>query len=197
MTLPYNIKEIFFKVIKGDIALACFEQWLYSDKELETYLSNNDYIDLISFNFKESNAKDELLKLLKKHIDLGEFETYKMLELLKNAQQKDERLPYILMEFYELYCKGYDFLQDIGIGFGLRVTVPGVNDPAIDSWEELITEQQNELLESFSPELEECIEQAIYWLETKKVVPTGEQDEIRRYGYKDFRTEEEKKSILI
>lgn len=51
-------------------------------------------------------------------------------------------------------------------------------------------------MDSFSPELEECIEQVIYWLETKKIILTGEQDEIGHYEYEDLRTEEEKKSKL-
>jgi hypothetical protein len=109
-----------------------------------------------------------------------------MFELLKEAQQKNDRLPYILTEFYELYCKGYNFLQDLGIGFGLTVSAP---EPA-DFWEELSAEQQKEMLESFSPKLEKCIEQVIYWLETKSVILTGEQDENGRFKYNDFRTAE-------
>jgi len=104
-TIPQDIKERFYKTIKGDISLDNFEQWLYADKELEKYLNSTDYLDLISLSFQQSGAKNELWNLLKKHIDLGEFETYKMLELLNEAKQKTERLPHILMKFYDLYCK--------------------------------------------------------------------------------------------
>jgi hypothetical protein len=169
---------------------------LYADKNLEKYLKSGDYLDLISLSFKKSGAKYELWNLLKKHIDLGEFETYKMLELLYEAKQKTERLPVILMEFYDLYCRGYSFLQDLGLGIGLAVEVPRVNNTTADTWEELTKEEQKELLDSFSPELEECIEQVTIWLETKKIVMTGEQDEIGHYKYEDLRTEEERKSKL-
>ena len=195
-TLPQDIKERFYKTIKGDISLDDFEQWLYTDKELEKYLNSDDYLDLISLSFKKSGAKYELWNLLKKHIDLGEFEKYKMLGLLNEAKQKTKRLPYILMEFYDLYCKGYNFLQDLGLGIGLAVKVPRVDNTIADTWDDLTTGQQKELLESFSPELEYCIEQVIYWLETKKIILTGEQDEIGHYDYKDLRTEEEIKSKL-
>jgi hypothetical protein len=195
-TLPQDIKERFYKTIKGDISLDDFEQWLYADKELEKYLNSNDYLDLISLSFKKSGAKYELWNLLKKHIDLGEFETYKMLGLLNEAKQKTDRLPHILMEFYDLYCKGYNFFQDLGLGIGLAVEVPRVNNTTADNWDELTIEQQKELMDSFSPDLEECIEQVIYWLETKKIILTGEQDEIGHYEYEDLRTEEEKKSKL-
>jgi hypothetical protein len=35
-----------------------------------------------------------------------------------------------------------------------------------------------------------------HWLNTKKIILTGEQDEIGHYEYKDLRNEEEKKSNL-
>jgi hypothetical protein len=193
-TIPQDIKERFYKTIKGDISLDNFEQWLYADKELEKYLNSTDYLDLISLSFQQSGAKYELWNLLKKHIDLGEFETYKMLELLNEAKQKTERLPHILMKFYDLYCKGYNFFQDLGLGIGLAIEVPKVNNMNADTWDELTSEQQKEHLDGFSPQLEECIEEVIYWLETKKIILTGEQDEIGHYEYEDYRTVEEKKS---
>jgi hypothetical protein len=195
-TLPQDIKDRFYKTINRDISVIDFEQWLYADKELEKHLKSDDYLDLISLSFKKSGVKYELWKLLKKHIDLGEYETYKMLRLLNEAKQKNERLPYILMEFYDLYCRGYNFLQDLGLGIGLAVQVPRANNSTADTWDELTAEQQKELLDSFSLELEECVEQAINWLETRKIILTGEQDDIGYYVYNDLRTEEEKKSKL-
>ena len=119
-----------------------------------------------------------------------------MLELLNEAKKKTERLPYILMEFYNLYCYGYNFLQDLGLGIGLAVEVPRVNNTIAETWNELTTEQQTALLNSFSPELEYCIEQVINWINTDKIILTGEQDELGHYEYQDLRTEEEKKSKL-
>lgn len=196
--LPQHIKEIFFKTIQGDIPLHDFELWLYASKELEALLNAEDYLALISIGYKQGGAKYQLYKLLMRYIDPGEFETYKMLKLLYEAKQKSDRLPNILVDFYNLYCKGYQFLQDLGLGFGLAIEVPSVRNQTADTWDELTIEQQEELLSSFSPELEECIEQAIYWLETKKIILTGEQDEIGHYKYEDLRAaaEEERKSKL-
>ena len=61
-TLTQDIKERFYKTIKGDISLDDFEQWLYADKELEKYLKTDDYLDLISLSFKRSGGKYELYK---------------------------------------------------------------------------------------------------------------------------------------
>ena len=184
MILPNDIKEFFFKFIAGDVSLEDFEQWAYSYKELEKYLGADVYLDLISLSFKNSSDKYELQKLLEKHIDPGELETYKILELLKEALQKNVRLPYILMEFYDLYCKGYGFLHDLGLVMGLAVAAPTVRNSTVNTWEELTKEQQNEILDAFSPELEMCINKTIYWLETKKIILTGEQNEIGHYEYK-------------
>lgn len=194
-TLPPHIKERFYRTIKGDISLHEFEQWLYVDNELERHLNPDDYLDLISLSFKKSGAKYELWHLLKTHIDLGEFETYKMFELLHESKKKTEQLPYILMEFYDLYCRGYYFLEDLGIGFGLAVEIRVWNTSA-DTWDELTSDQQKELLDSFSPSLEGCIEETIYWLENQKIILTGEENEMGRYVYKDLRTEDERKSKL-
>lgn len=48
-----------------------------------------------------------------------------------------------------------------------------------------------EILDGFSPKLEQCIEQAIDWLENKKTILTGIQDQSGEYMYEDFRSEEE------
>ncbi|MBO9567062.1 MAG: hypothetical protein J7621_30090, partial [Niastella sp.] len=37
------------------------------------------------------------------------------------ALQGNEQLPDILITFYDLYCKGYSFLDNIGIGYGLEM----------------------------------------------------------------------------
>lgn len=193
--LPDHIKDKFYKTLMGNVSLHDFEQWLYTNSELEKYLKLDDYLDLISLNFNKNGAKYELYNLLKSHIDIGDFETYKMFYLLREAKLKNDQLPSILMEFYYMYDKGYYFLQDLGLGMGLSVAVPTSSIETIETWEELASEEQKLVLESLSPKLEECIEDVIHWLETKKIVLTGSQND-SSYCYDDFRTEEEKISKI-
>jgi hypothetical protein len=40
------------------------------------------------------------------------------------------------------------------------------------------------------------IQRVIDWLTNKRIILTGEQDEIGHYDYQDFRTEEERKLLL-
>jgi hypothetical protein len=93
------------------------------------------------------------------------------------------------MTFYDLYCKGYYFLDNLGLGYGLAVEVPYSQ---ADSWEELTPEQQQTLLNDFYPDIKHEIKKVIGWLDAGKVILTGVQDEYQHYEYIDNRTEEEK-----
>ena len=110
MTLPSDINEIFFQVLHGDKSVLYFEQWLYADNRLESILTREDYLDLISYGYKGDRVKYGLYVLLEKHIDKGEYEKWKLLRLLNKALQRNSDLPEILVLFYNLYCNGYEFL---------------------------------------------------------------------------------------
>ena len=191
MTLPADIKQIFFDTLSGDKTVLEFEQWLYADKRLETILNSDDYLDLISYGYKADNAKYGLFRLLEKHIDKGELETKRIYKLLTRALNKDKELPEILMTFYDLYCKGYNFFDNLGLGYGLRVEVPGINNYE-ETWDDLNEAEQDTLLKSFYHDLEAEIKKVISWLDTGKVVLTGIKDEYNHFEYDDNRTELEK-----
>jgi hypothetical protein len=191
MTLPADIKQIFFDTLSGDKTVLEFEQWLYADKRLETILNSDDYLDLISYGYKANNAKYGLFKLLEKHIDKGELEKKRIYTLLTKALNKDKELPEILMTFYDLYCKGYNFFDNLGLGYGLRVEVPGINNYE-ETWDDLSEAEQTALLNSFYPDLETEINKVISWLDTGKIILTGVKDEYNHFEYIDNRTELEK-----
>jgi hypothetical protein len=189
--LPENIKHYFFDTLNGKVTLEEFEQWVYSNKELEAILDENDHLELISFNFKKNGAKYELVKLLSgKYIDLGEYEKWKLLNNLKTALKRDEQLGLILREFYDLYCRGYAFLNDLGLGYGLTIEVPPSPKYKVDTWEELSDSEKQELLDSFYPQLEFDIKRAIEWIENERLKFTG------HYEYEDLRTEKERVSTV-
>ena len=191
-TLPDYIKERFFRTITEDYSIYDFEQWLYSDKELEILLPPDDYLDLISLSFKKSGAKYELWNLLRKNINIGELETFKMLQLLGTAKQKSERQALAIIEFYDLYCKGYSFLQNLGLRYGLSLEVPRVKNTTADSWYELKENEQRKLLDSLSPGLEIEIDRVKNLIETGIIILTGERDEMGYFEYVDLRKKNEK-----
>ncbi|WP_250633075.1 hypothetical protein [Rhodoflexus caldus] len=144
-----------------------FEEWLYADKRLETILHPDDYLELISYGYKSDTAKKWLHPLLSKHIDKGEFERRRVRKLLTKALNKDEELPQLLMTFYDLYCKGYNFFDNLGLGYGLRVEVPGINYQ--ETWDDLTETEQTNLINSFYPDLDTEIKKVISWLDTEKI----------------------------
>lgn len=196
--LPPDIKDVFFKTLQGDIPVDEFEQWLYGNKEIEHVLNPDDYLELISLNYKKSGARYELKNLLFKQIDLGEFETYKMLKLLNEVALKDSQLPYVLRKFYELYCQGYNFLLDLGVRYGLILIDPRVlHEDIYVEWDNMTVIEQQELIQQLLPDLDVEIARVKDWLLAKKIVLTGRQDnEYNYFEYEDYRTEEEARSII-
>lgn len=195
--IPKHIELKFYGTIIGEIPIEEFENWIYNDNEIESVLSSDDYLELISFNYKKNGAKYELVNLLsEKYVDLGEYEKWKMLNKLRIALKRDENLSDILREFYDLYCRGYLFFNDLGLGYGLMVEVPLSGNYKAESWEEMNEIEKNELIESFYPQLESDIKRAIDWIENGRIVLTGETGEIGHYEYEDLRTENERKSTV-
>lgn len=192
LTLPPLVKELFYRTVVGEISLPEFEQWLYTHEEVENLLPADDYLDLLTLNYHKSGAKYELSDLLSKLIDLGEYETYKLHRLLQEAQQKTVRLPFILIEFYDLYCRGYRFLQELGLGYGLAVEVPYLENVPAETWNELSPDQQQQLLAGFYPELDLELNRVLDWLDTGKIVLTGTYDELGHHNYLDLRTSGER-----
>ena len=192
MILPTDIQNIFFDTLSGDKTILEFEQWLYADKQLETVIDSDDYLDLISFGFKSENAKYGLFRLLEKHIDKGELETRRIYGLLTKALNRDKELPKILVTFYDFYCKGYNFFDNLGLGYGLAIEVPRIENTKADTWDELTQEQKSNLLDSFYPDLETEIKKVIYWLDNRKVILTGIKNQYNHFEYIDNRTEIEK-----
>lgn len=191
MTLPADIKQTFLDTLTGEKPVLEFEQWLYADTRLENILNPEDYLDLISYGYKADDSKYGLFRLLEKHIDKGELETKRIRTLLTKALNKDKELPQLLMSFYDLYCKGYSFFDNLGLGYGLSVEVDGINNYE-ETWDHLGKTEQRNLLHSFYPDIDIEIKKVISWLDTKKIILTGIKDKYNHFEYIDNRTELEK-----
>ena len=190
MTLPADIEQLIFETLNGDKSVLEFESWLYADKQLEKTINSDDYLDLISLGYKSSTAKYDLKILLEKLVDKGDYEMWRIRKLLTKALQRDKELPQLLMNFYDLYCKGYSFFDNLGLGYGLAVEVPYSQ---ADYGDDLTVEQQQKLLASFYPQLDLEIKKVINWLDTGKIKLTGNRDQYNYYfDYTDNRTSEEK-----
>lgn len=189
MPLPPDIQQLFFETINGDKSPLEFESWLYADTRLEKILRPEDYLELISFGYKSPTAKYELPGLLERLVDKETYETWRLRSLLTKALQRDEQLPNILMTFYDLYYNGYSFLDKLALSYGLEMEVPYYSPTPGMSAEQ----QQQQILASFYPQLEAELKKVLHWLDTGKIILTGNKNNYDRYDdYTDNRTKEEK-----
>jgi hypothetical protein len=190
----FNIIEnkIFSLKYEG-LSISEFEQWVYDTSELQTFLSPEDYFLLISLNFKSKHIEIEIDDIIEKYIDYGKFETIKVLTLLKKALKKEQNTGEILRQFYDMYCTGYYFFEDLGLGYGLACETPL---KYANTWEELSEEQKCNLINSFYPQLESDLRRALDWIENKKIVLTGFKNDIDHWEFIDNRTPDESISTV-
>lgn len=175
--------------------MSVFETWVYNYDELENILNSDDYFQVISLDFKSSYIKGELEKILNKYLDFGKFEKYRILSLLYQALRLKKDLPDILREFYNMYCHGYSFFEDLGLGYGLTCEVPPINYKA-EMWDDLTEQAKNHIIDSFFPQIENDINRAIDWIENDKIILTGTKSELHNWEFIDNRNDEEKKSTI-
>ncbi len=190
MTLPADIQLIFFETLYGIKPVLEFEKWLYADKRLENIMDPQDFVDLISYQYTDGKIRFSLSSLLDKHIDKAEYEKWRLLIQLHSVLERMPDAPETIIGFYDLYCKGYYFMDNLGLYYGLRLDCPY---PDANSWEELTEKQQSDLLQQIFPEIDIEVKKVIAWLESGKVIPTGTHDELERWEYIDNRLDEEKR----
>jgi len=188
-----NIEKQIFDLLYDGLSISEFEQWVYNTSELQLIITPEDYLSLISLDYKSKHARAEIEKILDKYINYGKFETIRVINLLNKALNKDKNIGEILRQFYDMYCNGYCFFEDLGLGYGLACEVPL---KYANSWEKLSDEQKTDIITGFYPQIESDIKRAIDWIESKKILLTGLQDDMNRWQFIDNRTSCEKKSTV-
>ncbi len=132
------IEVIYFDLIDDLITLKSFEEWIYQSEMLEKILDEKDYIELISLSYESKHVRAEIKKILDKYVSYSKYETNKMITLLNEALRRPANINEILEKIYYLYCKGYGFLQDLALGYGLTCATPY---EYADHWHELDKEK--------------------------------------------------------
>jgi hypothetical protein len=188
--LPTDIQIEFFKLFNDEVTTEHFEQWVYKTKELETYFGQTDYLEFISLNFKDRHIIHEMKKIVDKYLDYGEYEKRKINKILADLTSKNDDFAKSLIATYDLYCHGYGFLDNIGMGYGLTFA----NDFfEFKDWINLPTDEKNRRVNAIYEGVKAESEKVQGWFDRKKIILTGEANEIGHYGYIDNRTVEEKK----
>ena len=188
-----EIESEYLDLMEDKISVKEFENWVYNSNWLEDELTENEYTDLISLNYGTPSAKYEIGEILKERFDEGKFETVKMIELLNSIIERDGKEGESLTRMYNLYCKGYYFLEGLGLGIGLFIEVP--NKYGVEYYHELSEKQKKELVDSVYPSAQELAEELRSWFLNGDLKLTGDQEpELNRWQYIDNRTKEDRKS---
>ena len=204
--MPAEIKNIFLKFLDCQITITDFEQWVYKTLSLEEVLNSDDYLELISLDFTQRSEKHyldycyQINNIIEKYIDFGEYETWKLKKLLNDFLHRKGNLAKILEQFYDLYCQGYGFLDNLGMGYGLDFScyLSEINEPNFRYFfsktltaaeiEREIEQKVNDIL----PEVDEEIREILSWLEQGKIEIIDEPNSFYGTNYIDRRNESEK-----
>ena len=180
----------FYEVLKHKISIQDFEQWVYETKELESELPEDTYIDLISLNYKDKHAHNELEKIIEPFIDNGKFEIKRISKYLESIIDRDEKCAESIELTHDLYCSGYAFLRRLGLTYGLLISCPPAGNYQ-KSWNEITKAEQDELLDKLYPEIIIHAKNALEWINKGKIIIKDTVNELGDYEYDDLRDQEE------
>ena len=183
-----GVEEQYYNLLYNDLEITIFESWVYESAELKNVLSDNDYLEIMYIDYRQDEkSKREACTILEKYIDVGKIETKRILSLLyKSLESKNNDLREILVEMYDMYCHGYNFFDDLGMGYGLECVSPTIH--YLDySWEGLTEKEQKELINSFSPDIIDHINRAIGCIENQQIIFHKPKNEYGLCSYTDRR----------
>tara|TARA_R110002167_G_scaffold366421_1_gene596569 strand:+ start:103510 stop:104268 length:759 start_codon:yes stop_codon:yes gene_type:complete len=192
--LPIELQLQFFKVYSEEISIEDFEQWLYGETELEKLVGEKYYLDLVSLNFKDRHIKHEMSKVIDSFLDFGLFEERKLKKILNDLINRTHDFAKSLIATYDLYCSGYNFFDNLGMGYGLIFANDFFD---YNDWTKLTENQKNQRIEIIFGGVKKEAGLVLEWINSGKIILTGEVDEIDHYEYIDKRTEAERKLRTI
>lgn len=186
-----HIELKFYEVLKHKISIQDFEQWVYETKELELELPEDSYTDLISMNYKDKYAHNDLEKIVGPFVDNGKFEIKRISRYLESIIARDEDCAESIEMTYDLYCNGYAFLRRLGLTYGLLISCPPAGNYQ-KSWNEITKTEQDDLLNKLYPEITVDAQNALTWIKKRKIIIKDTVNELGDYEYDDLRNQEEK-----
>ena len=171
------LELVFFKLVSHEIELTEFEKWVYSDTKLEEILTSEDYLELISINYKTPSALYEAEKLLSNYFSMGKYHEWNIRNILQKITEKPDDVQKYIEQCYDLYCDGFGFMDNLGMGYGLGITCSDYYDEKVDD---------------YYPQIRDEVDKVTDWLDSRKIVITGHSGEYQGIEYDDHRSDKEK-----
>ena len=180
--IPSIAEQNIHQVLTKKMSIQSFEQWLYEDDVVE--FSNPDlYLGLISFDYSsEDNFYYRFYDSFAKYVHFYKFEADRIKGYLNSIIDRDDKCCDVIYMMYHLYYDGYNFLNRLGMAYGVRLTDidTSVSNSSMDS-----------ILNEFYPEIIEDAKNVLHWLEEGKIVFKSQDNSDGVFEYEDFRSEAE------
>lgn len=195
-----NLNIFIYQFLAGEHSLTELESWAYSTDELEAFIGPESYLELISLDFTKNSTKLDAERILRKHIKDGNYLNWALLKLMKKIIARSDDVHIHIQETYEIYCRGYDFLRQLGLTYGLELVSPY---PHLDNWKSLPDQELKTIVDSFYPNITKDAQKVIDCLEGNKIEfkECSEQSLLngmpRNPEYLDKRTSREKKNMGV
>ncbi|MEM8831753.1 MAG: hypothetical protein AAGE96_20690 [Cyanobacteria bacterium P01_G01_bin.19] len=91
-----------YKLIAQEYELSRFEQWVYSSKELEEILDPEEYLELISLNYKTLSSLYKAEKILTRQIDIGKYYEWFVRRVLQKVIDRPSDANKYIEQCYDL-----------------------------------------------------------------------------------------------
>jgi hypothetical protein len=182
--LPQHIENQFFKILNKEIPIEEFEQWVYATDELETVLSEHDYLNLIAFSFDQLNAFDYLEDLLIGIIDFPKFEKYRLIYQLNIIIEKAALWKNAVETLHGDYINSYNFLEPF---FSIHFMIEDNHE-----FYPQLNENRHQLIEDMYVLAKKEAIQLLDYLNSDKIIIKGREGHRKGTNYIDNRTKEEK-----
>jgi hypothetical protein len=180
--LPQHIENQFFKFLNKEMSIEEFEQWVYATDELETVLSEHDYLNLIAFSFDQLNAFYYLEELLIELIDFPKFETYRIIHQLNIIIENDGLWENAVEIFHGDFIESYYFLKPF---FDLHFLIEDNQGSDVELSDDVYIRARKEAISLKN------------WLITGTIVIKGREGHRKGTNYIDNRKEEEKQDPSV
>lgn len=184
-----EIESIFYKVIKREIRISEFEDWLYNTDEevIDQHFGQGFYFKLIDLNYKDKNVFGKLDKILRDRVQLGKFEKERIMSVLKSIIDESTDLVESLETCYDLYCDGYTFLRILGLSYVFNGLGEVPRLAAKSKWDMFSFNSNRKIVHKIYPEMKDEAIRIYTFLNSGAIKITGE------FEYQDTRATEDQK----
>jgi len=189
-TIPAGIREKFLRFLAGDLTGDSFEQWLYGCEGLEEILPADDYLELISIDYRSPGQWSRARALVGKYVSPSELILWSIRGILDEMLRDRENIFDSLRRLYTMYGQGLYFLDTLAVGFGLECQELHDKGYGRDS------SRGRAFVRRFENKIQREVDRMLSWLDRGTITILDEYDELGNIRFLDRRNEEEKRVIL-